>query len=130
MQNILSYFNLDKIIKVLFVKEIVNQFENIIQSNTPDVIHFHNIHSSDWPIDIVKKGSRLLYIAWTMHDCWSFLTSYYPNMPTTNSTNKELRKQSLFLEIIQGTKNNLVGITPSRMDEKYRQKLSLVDSTN
>jgi len=117
MQNILSYFNLDKIIKVLFAKEIVNQFENIIQSNTPDVIHFHNIHSAHWPIDIVKKGLDYCNVAWTMHDCWSFLTSYYPNMPTTDSTNKELRK-SLFWKSVQGKKNNLVGITPSEWMKK------------
>ena len=47
----------------------------------------HNIHSAGWPIGLIRSCSETLSVSWTLHDCWSFLGSYYPKHTTAAPKN-------------------------------------------
>jgi glycosyltransferase involved in cell wall biosynthesis len=111
-QSFLSYFGLNKIIEVLLTNEIKRQFLLLLQKTEPDVIHFHNVHCANWPIDIVKVGLNFTSVIWTLHDCWSFLGTYYPTHSPLASP-YITRKKNLFWKSIQNQRNKLVAITPS-----------------
>jgi glycosyltransferase involved in cell wall biosynthesis len=50
-----------------------------LEIEKPNIINFHNIHSSSWSIDLVKTALKFAPVVWTLHDCWSFYGTYYPS---------------------------------------------------
>ena len=58
--------------------ELKRQLSKILNRIKPDIINFHNIHSAGWPIDLVANALNYAPVVWTLHDCWSFLGTYYP----------------------------------------------------
>jgi glycosyltransferase involved in cell wall biosynthesis len=60
-------------------KETIRQFHLLIQRYAPDGILIHNIHGVGWPIELVAIAANHAPTTWTLHDCWSFLGTYYPS---------------------------------------------------
>ena len=116
-QNILSYFNIDRTILKLYKNEILKQFRITLLREKPDVLHFHNIHSANWPIDIVEAGLDYCNVIWTLHDCWSFITSYYEGYKAPFFEEDEKRKIR-FWESLHKRPFHLVGVTPSEWMKK------------
>lgn len=72
-------------------REWCKQFSLLLNRGKPDAILIHNIHSAPWPINIVKTALHHAPVVWTLHDCWSFLGSFYPRHSTQPT--KLLKKQ-------------------------------------
>lgn len=89
--------------------DIRKQLEKILQQEKPDIINVHNIHSTGWPVRIVKTCLKYCPVSWTLHDCWSFLGSYYPKH--SPAPTNELMDE---LDAFWGYKQpNLTATTPS-----------------
>ena len=58
-------------------------FIKYIESEKPDLIHLHNIHSFfvNYPMLFKYIKKKNLPVVWTLHDCWSFTgkCTYYDN---------------------------------------------------
>ena len=94
--------------------DIGRQLEKIIKREKPDVINVHNIHSAGWPIGLISTCLKYAPVSWTLHDCWSFLGSYYPAYTPTPSM--ELMYE---LDAFWGhPQPNLYATTPSRWLQK------------
>ena len=94
--------------------DIHKQLEKILQLEKPDIINVHNIHSTGWPIGLIKTCLKYSPVSWTLHDCWSFLGSYYPKHTPTPA--KELMDE---LDVFWGhPQPNLYATTPSRWLQK------------
>lgn len=62
----------------LQAKELHKQLSIILRAAKPDLINTHNLHSAGWPISLIKCCLNFAPVVWTLHDCWSFLGSFYP----------------------------------------------------
>ena len=72
-------------------RELCRQLDKILSKRKPDLINVHNLHSSDWPTTLVEVALRHCPVSWTLHDCSSFLASYYPShspKPTLHTSSK------------------------------------------
>jgi len=106
----------------LRVKELIRQFERILQLTEPDIINIHNLHSASWPIEMVKVARKHAPVAWTLHDCWSFLASYYPShSPAPSSKNLSAIDRFWHSQQKEGQMNRLSAITPSRWMQEQAQ---------
>ena len=65
------------ILKNLRVKELQKQLISLLRGNQPDIINAHNLHSAGWPISLIRTCLDYAPVVWTLHDCWSFLGSFY-----------------------------------------------------
>jgi glycosyltransferase involved in cell wall biosynthesis len=96
------------------VKELHRQLSILLNRIKPDLINVHNLHSANWPISLVKTCLKTAPVVWTLHDCWSFLGSYYPTntIPPSQKLKKEI---NYFWESIKEnpTTNKLSAVTPS-----------------
>lgn len=59
-------------------REWKRQLNILLLKLKPDLINFHNLHSAGLPIDMISTALRHAPVVWTLHDCWSFLGTYYP----------------------------------------------------
>ena len=65
-------------IEQLRSKELQKQLRLLLQHIKPDLINVHNLHSAGWPISLIQSCLTFAPVVWTLHDCWSFLGSFYP----------------------------------------------------
>lgn len=70
-------------------QDLNQQLSKLLNREKPDIINVHNIHSAGWPISLVQTCLDHAPVVWTLHDCWSFLGSYYPKH--TPPVNKSLK---------------------------------------
>ena len=109
----LSGSKLLRYIKLLRKRNLLNQAKNLMQFIKPDIIHAHNLHSAGWPISLIKTCLDYAPVAWTLHDCWSFLGSFYP---TYTYPSIKLRRELITFGIPlrqNPPKYKICGITPS-----------------
>ena len=69
-------------------KDTLIQFQRIAEVAKPDCILFHNLHGASWPQKMVLQAAKSFPTSWTLHDCSSFLSTYYPShcfSPTTET---------------------------------------------
>jgi glycosyltransferase involved in cell wall biosynthesis len=66
------------ILENLRIKEFQKQLRSRLRANQPDIINAHNLHSAGWPISLIRTCLDYAPVVWTLHDCWSFLGSFYP----------------------------------------------------
>ena len=95
-------------------REWCKQFSLLLNRGKPDGVLIHNIHSAPWPINIVKTALHHAPVVWTLHDCWSFLGSFYPRHSTQPT--KLLKKQiDSFWSTLRSEppRHRLCAITPS-----------------
>jgi glycosyltransferase involved in cell wall biosynthesis len=104
-------------------REWCKQFSLLLNRENPDAIHIHNIHSAPWPIDMVKTALHHAPVVWTLHDCWSFLGSFYPRHSTQPP--KMLKKQiHSFWSTLRSnpSRHKLCAATPSYWMKQEAQK--------
>lgn len=70
----------------LRVKEFQKQLRSLLRANQPDIINAHNMHSAGWPISLIRTCLDYAPVVWTLHDCWSFIGSFYPTHSPAPST--------------------------------------------
>lgn len=61
------------------IREWKRQLALLLQTRRPDLINCHNLHSASLPIGIISTALHHAPVVWTLHDCWSFLGTYYPS---------------------------------------------------
>ena len=66
------------ILENLRVKELQKRLRSLLRAIQPDIINAHNMHSAGWPISLIRTCLDYAPVVWTLHDCWSFLGSFYP----------------------------------------------------
>ena len=80
-----SFLNLFKslkctaVLRLIYLNEMIRQMSLILERHNPNFCLFHNIHGAGWPLEIVRLASNYCPTSWTLHDCSSFLGSYYPS---------------------------------------------------
>jgi hypothetical protein len=100
--------------KALRDNNINHQFRKFLQKQGFDAIIIHNLHSADWPISMVRTALEFAPVVWTLHDCWSFLGSFYPTHCPTPSVPLELNLKSFWRSNkLTSAKHTLTAITPS-----------------
>jgi glycosyltransferase involved in cell wall biosynthesis len=85
----------DSLFKNILPRQLVDSMRNrewrrqldlLLQKQRPDMINLHNLHSADLPIGLVQTALHHAPVVWTLHDCWSFLGTYYPrHSPTSDA---------------------------------------------
>jgi glycosyltransferase involved in cell wall biosynthesis len=91
-----------------------HQFRKFLKHEKFDVINTHNLHSAGWPISLVFTALEYAPVVWTLHDCWSFLGSFYPSHCPASSDSLKLELKSFWRSIECGpTKHTLTAVTPS-----------------
>jgi glycosyltransferase involved in cell wall biosynthesis len=79
LTSLFPSFSRNHYFKKLRSLDLNKQFYRILEIEKPNIINFHNIHSSSWSIDLVKTALKFAPVVWTLHDCWSFYGTYYPS---------------------------------------------------
>ena len=70
-------------------KDLCKQFDKLLKIRKPDLINVHNLHGSDWPMELVEVALKHAPVCWTLHDCSTFLGTFYPsNSPRILSHSK------------------------------------------
>ena len=59
-------------------RDLLHQLRKTLATIKPDFVSLHNIHGTDWPIELAEVALDQCPTCWTLHDCSSFLGSYYP----------------------------------------------------
>ncbi len=78
LHNLLSPLVSSSKAKSLKDNNLNYQFRKFLQKERFDAINIHNLHSAGWSISLVNTALEFAPVAWTLHDCWSFLGSFYP----------------------------------------------------
>ena len=114
LNNLLSPFIPSSYAKSLTDNNLNHQFRKFLQHEKFDVINIHNLHSAGWPISLVSSALEFAPVVWTLHDCWSFLGSFYPSHCPASNYSLKLKIKSFWRSIeCQPTKNTLTAATPS-----------------
>ena len=95
--------------------ELVKQLDGLLRSIRPDFINAHNLHGASWPPALIETTLRHVPVIWTLHDCWSFLGTYYPShCPKASRSN--LRTITSFWQRQKRklSRYSLAAATPSR----------------
>lgn len=113
--NLFKSFKYTTILRLIYLNGFIRQMSLIIERHNPDFCMFHNIHGAEWPLEIVRLASNYCPCSWTLHDCSSFLGSYYPSHSPLPSDKERLRLKAYWDSISkQKTKFPLCAITPSK----------------
>jgi glycosyltransferase involved in cell wall biosynthesis len=100
--------------KSLRDKNLNQQFRKFLQQENFDAINIHNLHSAGWPISLVITALEFAPVVWTLHDCWSFLGSFYPAHCPAPSEPYELEVKSFWRSIeSRSDMHSLTAATPS-----------------
>ena len=73
-----------------------HQFRKFLQKEKFDAINIHNLHNVGWPISLVSTAMEYAPVIWTLHDCWSFLGSFYPTHCPASSDSLKLELNSFW----------------------------------
>ena len=69
-------------------KDLHAQLDKKLSVIKPDWINLHNFHGADWPMELAEISLSHSPTSWTLHDCSTFLGSYYPSHCPEASSNK------------------------------------------
>ena len=129
-----SFLNLFKSLKptaalrLICMNRIIRQLSLILERANPDFCMFHNIHGAGWPIEIVKSATDYCPTSWTLHDCSSFLGSYYPSHSALPSYKEKLRLRNYWDSFSkQKTRFPLCAVTPSEWMNKQAKSSTWSD---
>lgn len=96
-----------------------HQFRKFLQQENFDVINIHNLHSAGWPISLVSTALQFAPVVWALHDCWSFLGSFYPTHCPTPSESYQLELKSFWRSMkCSPPQHSLTAVTPSNWMNK------------
>ena len=114
LHNLFSPFIPSSYAKSLTDNNLNHQFRKFLQQEKFDAINIHNLHSAGWPISLVSTALEFAPVVWTLHDCWSFLGSFYPAHCPTPSEPYKLELKSFWRSIeSRSDKHSLTAATPS-----------------
>jgi glycosyltransferase involved in cell wall biosynthesis len=100
--------------KSLKENNLKHQFRKFLQQEKFDAINIHNLHSAGWPISLVSTALEYAPVVWTLHDCWSFLGSFYPAHCPASSDSHELELKDFWRSTkCLTSKHTLTAVTPS-----------------
>ena len=104
-------------------KDLIHQLSKKLSLINPDWINLHNFHGANWPMEMAEIASKQSPTSWTLHDCSTFLGSYYPShCPKASSLKKDELKTFWSGLSKKKTKNALSFIAPSHwMDRAAKQ---------
>jgi len=96
-------------------RELCRQLDKLLSRRKPDLINVHNLHSSDWPTELVEVALRHCPVSWTLHDCSSFLASYYPSHSPKPSLRSTSRLKRFWQDLEARPRGNSISaIAPSK----------------
>ena len=100
-------------------KDTLRQFQRIAEVAKPDCILFHNLHGASWPQEMVIQAAKSFPTSWTLHDCSSFLSTYYPSH-CSSPTTETVRECKNFWVTMEKSKTvfPLHAVTPSNWLKK------------
>lgn len=102
------------ILENLRVKEFQKQLRSLLRDNQPNIINAHNLHSAGWPISLIRTCLDYAPVVWTLHDCWSFLGSFYPtHSPAPSAKLKDEIDRFWNSLRVNPAKHKLCATTPS-----------------
>jgi glycosyltransferase involved in cell wall biosynthesis len=114
LQHFFSHHLPDSLFEKLRKLELKRQLSFILSSEKPSIINVHNLHSADWPISIIKTCLHFAPVVWTLHDCWSFLGSYYPTHSAPQSPKLKYEINRFWESLKRNPLNHpLSAVTPS-----------------
>ena len=100
--------------KSLTENNLNQQFRKFLQQQKFDAINIHNLHSAGLPISLVSTALEFAPVVWTLHDCWSFLGSFYPTHCPASDRTHVLELNSFWRSIkCSQTRHSLTAATPS-----------------
>jgi len=100
--------------KLLTESNLNQQFRKFLKQEKFDAINIHNLHSAGWPISLVSTALEFAPVVWTLHDCWSFLGSFYPTHCPAPDHTHVLELNSFWRSIkCSQTRHSLTAATPS-----------------
>ena len=96
-------------------KELCRQFDKLLARRKPDLINAHNLHGVDWPMELIEIALRHCPVCWTLHDCTTFLGSYYPSHSPRPSSDSVSKLKSFWKRIATTPPvNSISAIAPSK----------------
>lgn len=114
LHNLLSPLISSTKAKSLLDNNLNQQFRKFLQQEKFDVINIHNLHSAGWPISLVSTALEYAPVVWTLHDCWSFLGSFYPSDCPAPCDSLEFEIKSFWRSIkCSPPRYSLTAVTPS-----------------
>ncbi|MDG1325977.1 MAG: glycosyltransferase, partial [Opitutales bacterium] len=112
--NLFKSLQLTAFVKLIYLKGYIRQMSLILERHNPEFCMFHNIHGAGWPLEIVRVAANYCPTSWTLHDCSSFLGSYYPSHSPLPSDEEKLRLGAYWDSFSeQKTRFSLCAVTPS-----------------
>ena len=77
------------------------------------------MHSAGWPISLVSTALEFAPVVWTLHDCWSFLGSFYPSHCLASSDSQELELKDFWRSMkCSPPPHSLTAVPPSNWMNK------------
>jgi glycosyltransferase involved in cell wall biosynthesis len=114
LDNLFSPLISERIAKSLRENNINHQFRKFLQRERFDAVNIHNLHCAGWPISLVNTALEFAPVAWTLHDCWSFLGCFHSShCPSpSNSFKNRLNEFWTSFELTK-PRHSLTAATPS-----------------
>ena len=126
--NLTKFFKANTFLKIVYLNGFIRQMSLILKRYKPDCCLFHNIHGAGWPLEIVRSVCDHCPASWTLHDCSSFLGSYYPSYSPLPSEREKSRVRTHWDSISKKKpKFPLCAVTPSEWMNKRAKSSSWAD---
>jgi len=126
--NIFKSLKSTAIIQLFYLNGYIRQMSLILERHNPNFCLFHNIHGAGWPLDIVRLAANYCPTSWTLHDCSSFLGSFYPSHSPLPSDSVKVRLKAHWHSLSkQKTRFPLCAVTPSEWMNKQAKSSSWSD---
>ena len=117
--KLLSLFSSNSIISSFLPKlrrkDLHAQLDKILSAIKPDWINLHNFHGTDWPMELAELSLSHSPTSWTLHDCSTFLGSYYPSHCDKPSTEKDKELEQFWVRLKKNKSSEFFSfIAPSK----------------
>jgi glycosyltransferase involved in cell wall biosynthesis len=102
--------------------DLLGQLNKKLSLIKPDWINLHNFHGADWPLELAEVCLDHAPSSWTLHDCSTFLGSYYPSHCPAPSPLKSSNIDNFWTRLSKNKfKDSLSFIAPSKWMKKSAQ---------
>lgn len=103
--------------------DLIAQLNKKLTLIKPDWINLHNFHGADWPIELAETCISHSPSSWTLHDCTTFLGSYYPSHCPRLSSQKAKELEHFWTRLKRSKLSKLFSfIAPSNWMEQSAKK--------
>lgn len=126
--NLFKSLQLTTFLRLIYLNGFIQQMSLVLERHNPEFCMFHNIHGAGWPLEIVRVAANYCPTSWTLHDCSSFLGSFYPSHSPLPNDKERLRLKSHWDSISNPKKRfTLCAVTPSEWMNKQAKSSSWSD---